>query len=67
MVGLATWMAGRGSCTSCDEPPLDSAPNSRHTGPRMNAAEFISKWRGVRLSERAASHEHFLDLCELLG
>jgi hypothetical protein len=33
----------------------------------MNAAEFISKWRGVRLSERAASHEHFLDLCELLG
>ncbi len=33
----------------------------------MNAAEFITKWRQVQLSERSASQQHFLDLCELVG
>jgi len=33
----------------------------------VNASEFIAKWRPVELRERQACHEHFLDLCELLG
>ena len=33
----------------------------------MNVSEFIAKWRPVELRERQACHEHFLDLCELLG
>ncbi|RMH30957.1 MAG: class I SAM-dependent DNA methyltransferase, partial [Planctomycetota bacterium] len=33
----------------------------------MEVAAFISKWSKVQLSERAASQEHFLDLCRLLG
>ncbi len=36
-------------------------------GRAMTAAEVVAKWRGVELSERAASHEHFIDLCRLLG
>ncbi len=33
----------------------------------MQPADFISKWSKAQLSEQAASHEHFLDLCRLLG
>jgi hypothetical protein len=33
----------------------------------MNAPEFIAKWRRAQLSERSASQQHFLDLCELVG
>jgi len=33
----------------------------------MTASEFIAKWRPVELRERQACHEHFLDLCELIG
>ena len=33
----------------------------------MTPAQFVAKWSPVELSERAASHEHFLDLCRLLG
>lgn len=33
----------------------------------MNPQEFVSKWRGVQLKERAAAQEHFLDLCRLVG
>jgi hypothetical protein len=32
----------------------------------MTPAAFIAKWRGVDLSELAASHDHFNELCELL-
>jgi type II restriction/modification system DNA methylase subunit YeeA len=32
----------------------------------MTAAEFVAKWRHAELRERAASHEHFIDLCTLL-
>jgi hypothetical protein len=33
----------------------------------MTPAEFVQKWRRADLPERAASHEHFCDLCRLLG
>jgi len=33
----------------------------------MNPSEFIAKWAPVQLAERAASQEHFIDLCRLLG
>ena len=33
----------------------------------MTPAQFIAKWSPVTLSERAASQEHFIDLCRLLG
>ena len=32
----------------------------------MTPEQFVSKWSGVELSERSASHEHFLDLGALL-
>ncbi len=32
----------------------------------MAPYEFIDKWRASTLTERSASHQHFLDLCELL-
>ena len=40
---------------------------SSRTQPGMTPAEFVAKWRPVRLPERAASQEHFIDLCRLLG
>jgi hypothetical protein len=33
----------------------------------MNVQDFISKWRKVELTERSASQQHFLDLCEVVG
>src|SRR6266705_735810 len=33
----------------------------------MTPNEFIARWRGVTRTESSASHEHFLDLCEMLG
>ncbi|HOI56286.1 MAG TPA: class I SAM-dependent DNA methyltransferase, partial [Phycisphaerae bacterium] len=33
----------------------------------MTPARFIAKWQRVTLPERAASQEHFIDLCRLLG
>ena len=33
----------------------------------MTPPEFIAKWAKVTLSERAASQEHFIDLCRLIG
>ncbi len=32
----------------------------------MTPYAFIDKWRASTLTERSASHQHFLDLCELL-
>ena len=32
----------------------------------MQPYEFINKWRASTLTERSASQQHFLDLCELL-
>lgn len=31
------------------------------------AERFVEKWSASELSERAASHEHFIDLCRLIG
>jgi hypothetical protein len=33
----------------------------------MTPQQFIAKWQASKLSERSACHEHFLDLCKLLG
>jgi len=33
----------------------------------LTPAQFVAKWRRVELSERAASQEHFIDLCRVLG
>ena len=33
----------------------------------MTPDEFINKWQASTLTERSASQQHFLDLCELLG
>jgi type II restriction/modification system DNA methylase subunit YeeA len=33
----------------------------------MTPQEFIAKWKPVKLSERSAAQQHFLDLCDLLG
>jgi MmeI, helicase spacer domain/MmeI, N-terminal domain len=37
------------------------------TALRMNPDAFVAKWKQANLSERSASHQHFLDLCDLLG
>ena len=67
---------------ACGNPPLAPpnlfTPSSRHailpalvlvtsqTGVAMTPAEFIAKWSRTSLPERAASQEHFLDLCHIL-
>ncbi len=33
----------------------------------MTPGRFIAKWQRAELSERAASQEHFIDLCRMLG
>ena len=33
---------------------------------RLQANEFIRKWRGTELTERAAAQSHFIDLCRVL-
>lgn len=33
----------------------------------MEVEAFISKWKANQRAERAAAHEHFIDLCSLLG
>ncbi|MER9419854.1 class I SAM-dependent DNA methyltransferase [Mesorhizobium sp. M0306] len=33
----------------------------------MTPQTFIAKWQNSQLKERAAAHEHFLDLCHMLG
>jgi hypothetical protein len=30
----------------------------------LTPAAFVAKWKPTKLSERAASQEHFLDLCQ---
>jgi len=37
-----------------------------HSG-KITPAQFVQKWSPVTLPERAASQEHFIDLCRLLG
>gem|GEM_PF-2363240 len=33
----------------------------------ISPVQFVAKWSRVHLPERAASQEHFLDLCRMLG
>src|SRR6058998_3319032 len=33
----------------------------------LTAAEFAAKWSGSTRTERAASHEHFIDLCRMIA
>lgn len=42
-------------------------PMSTTSTGRLTPQQFIAKWSEAQLSERAASQEHFLDLCALLG
>ena len=35
--------------------------------PMMTPQEFVAKWRASHLTENAASQEHFIDLCRMLG
>jgi len=44
-----------------------SAMGMRDSSRGMTPTEFIAKWSRVDLPERAASQEHFIDLCRLLG
>lgn len=37
------------------------------TGGPLTPQQFVAKWTQVELSERAASQEHFIDLCRMLG
>ena len=34
---------------------------------RLAPADFVRKWAGNSRTERAASQEHFIDLCRMLG
>ena len=34
---------------------------------QMMPAQFMAKWSRAELSERAASQEHFIDICRMLG
>lgn len=35
--------------------------------PTMSLTDFTAKWTATTRTERAASQEHFIDLCRLLG
>src|SRR5207249_4741780 len=35
--------------------------------PSLTLPDFVAKWRGATLSERAAAQSHFIDLCDALG
>jgi hypothetical protein len=35
--------------------------------PSLSLPEFVERWKASSLTERAGSHSHFIDLCEVLG
>lgn len=41
-------------------------PERKRHGP-MNAVQFVDKWCQAGLTERSGSHEHFIDLCRVVG
>jgi hypothetical protein len=41
--------------------------NSSGNPAAMTPQQFVEKWAQTELSERAASQEHFIDLCHLIG
>ena len=42
-------------------------PNNHSAPPFMTPQQFAKKWKASMLKERSAAHEHFIDLCRLLG
>jgi len=40
---------------------------NRNMASQISPPAFVEKWKKVQLPERAASHEHFIDLCNMLG
>lgn len=40
---------------------------STMTQPTLSPQEFVGKWRKAELKESSAAHEHFIDLCRMLG
>src|SRR3954471_13198779 len=45
---------------------INSRPLTLLGSTTMDACGFVDKWQRSRRSERSASQEHFLDLCEVL-
>jgi hypothetical protein len=45
--------------------PFIYRPNKEKT--TMNPDHFIKKWDAAVLTERSAAHQHFLDVCQLIG
>ena len=41
--------------------------DSRKGTSQISPQEFVAKWRASKLTESAASQEHFIDLCRMLG
>jgi hypothetical protein len=46
---------------------FDIPPTTHHNTPSMTPEQFVQKWASVDLPERAASQEHFIDLCRVIG
>ena len=42
-------------------------PDAARLLPTVTPGDLIAKWRASELKERSGSHEHFIDLCRLLG
>jgi len=48
-------------------PTQRASVRTKRIGDGVTPAEFIDKWSDATLRERQGSHEHFIDLCRLLG
>ena len=44
--------------------PVD---NQQHAAKAVTPSDFIAKWQGNSLSERAGAQAYFLDLCDVIG
>jgi hypothetical protein len=38
-----------------------------HGRAQVTPQQFVEKWSRIELSERSASHQHFIDLCHMLA
>lgn len=41
--------------------------NGRSMASDLTVGEFVQRWAGRELSERAAAQGHFIDVCRMLG
>jgi len=57
----------RYSRVDVDRPGEPAGKGSVTTQPTLTPAAFAAKWQGTTTTEKAASQEHFIDLCRLLG